>query len=287
MLTAVAPQVANSAGNYPAAIGLGGKGYGPGARVQAAMAFNELTNDLYIFGGFGSDYNSEWGFLNDLWRYNLNKETWTWMGGSASVAKGAANPHNGICGRSGALMVSGNDGLQFVLTAFGGVGNPAGSEPGALSDIWEFNTQLPKDFTITVPASTRTTTNAETAAPTKQPTTEATSAAAPTSDSKPTTDKPTSAASAAATSAAAAAATTGAKPTSASPSPTPAPSDGSFSSSRHPCFSWLLSQLLPPPPRSPSPLSRQPRHRRTPRCSTRPRPRRSPRWSWDPSLQLS
>ncbi len=45
--------LANMHGAYPGTIGGGGEGFGPGARVGAAMAFNQLTNELFVFGGFG------------------------------------------------------------------------------------------------------------------------------------------------------------------------------------------------------------------------------------------
>lgn len=177
-------------GNYPAVIGGGGKQFGPGARgktsffvispcasnsssaVQASMAINELTNDLFIFGGYGQDFNGRWGYLNDLWRYNLNSNTFFWLGGSSSVAAGPSTT-NQPCGRSAAAMFAGQDGLQFALTIFGGVGNPAGAAAGALDDAWTINTQIAPGYTQAAPPSSRTFSTTTSAAPvTAQHTTE-------------------------------------------------------------------------------------------------------------------
>ncbi len=119
------------------------------------MAINELTNDLFIFGGYGNDFNGNWGYLNDLWRYNLNSNTWFWLGGSSSVPHGPSTAHQ-PCGRSSAAMFAGQDGLQFDLSIFGGVGSPAGGAAGALADVWSINTEAPVGFTSAAPASSRT-----------------------------------------------------------------------------------------------------------------------------------
>lgn len=163
--------VPNSWGTYPGAIGLGGSDFAPGARVQASMAINELTNDLFLFGGFGLDYNMNYGYLNDLWRFNLNANQWTWMGGSSSISKGGSITSGSLfapCGRSGALLFAGSDGLQFNLTLLGGVANPTGTKAGALADVWTINTELPSHFTIEVPPSTRTQATHATAPPSTQ-----------------------------------------------------------------------------------------------------------------------
>ena len=73
--------LANTHGAYPDSIGKGDKTLGPGARVQAAMTYNQLTNEIYIFGGFGYGYvPGEVGFLNDLWSFNTVEHAFYWLG---------------------------------------------------------------------------------------------------------------------------------------------------------------------------------------------------------------
>merc|ERR1711991_258453 len=78
--------LANTYAALPDAIGKGGAGVGPGARVSAAMSFNQLTNEIYIFGGFGYGYvPGELGYLNDLWSFNTVDGNFYWLGGSSGL----------------------------------------------------------------------------------------------------------------------------------------------------------------------------------------------------------
>ena len=48
----------------------------PGAREETAGAWTDNTGDLWLFGGYGNGVN--W---NDLWRYHIPTNEWTWMKG--------------------------------------------------------------------------------------------------------------------------------------------------------------------------------------------------------------
>ncbi len=136
--------LANARGEYPSAIGTGGEGFGPGARVGAAMAFNQLTNELFVFGGFGYGYvPGKTGYLNDLWSYNTYKpvSVWTWLGGSSSVnspggMSGTIGFPASIPARANALLFSGNDGYEAELTLIGGVALESADKPEGIADAW-------------------------------------------------------------------------------------------------------------------------------------------------------
>lgn len=177
--------IPNAPGVYPSAFGVGGANFGPGARVQAAIAFNDLTNDIYIFGGFGVDYNSNVGLLNDLWYFSvfykvscglnmvlwwfslifLCMKVWTWLGGSSSASTPgdfSLTPFTLPSGRAGALLFSGADGFEGDLTLLGGVSaadpelDEEQAELGGLSDVWMVNVRVPPNFTSPAPPSTTT-----------------------------------------------------------------------------------------------------------------------------------
>jgi hypothetical protein len=60
--------------------GVPAAGNHPGGRAETSAAWVDANNNLWMFGGIG------WGgdCLNDLWRYNIATNQWTWMKGSSS-----------------------------------------------------------------------------------------------------------------------------------------------------------------------------------------------------------
>lgn len=58
----------------------------PGAR-NYPTAFTDLAGDLWLYGGHYSNSldTDEWGFLNDLWKYSVQDNTWTWISGDSIV----------------------------------------------------------------------------------------------------------------------------------------------------------------------------------------------------------
>ncbi len=183
--------LANTHGAYPLAIGQGGLRYGPGARVSAAMAFNQLTNELFVFGGFGYGYiPGEIGFLNDLWSFNTVSNQFSWLGGSSGInAAGslttAATFPTAIRARSSPLLFSGNDGYEAELTILGGVADETKAKPSGVADVWMCNVQLPLSFTQHAPNTTLPPTTTETTTHTAS--TKATTHA---TTEKETTEKP-------------------------------------------------------------------------------------------------
>jgi gliding motility-associated-like protein len=69
----------------------------PGSRGYGCICWTDQNGDLWLFGGNGADINTNVGNLNDLWRYTLATNEWTWMGGSTT---------NGSLGNFGILQVT-------------------------------------------------------------------------------------------------------------------------------------------------------------------------------------
>src|SRR5690606_32894281 len=56
----------------------------PGARLNAA-SWPDPQGYLWLFGGEGYDVSNQYGYLNDLWRYNPATGLWAWFGGSQEI----------------------------------------------------------------------------------------------------------------------------------------------------------------------------------------------------------
>ena len=53
----------------------------PGAR-QSNPTWVDTAGNLWLFGGNGIDESGLPGLLDDLWKYNIATNEWTWMAGS-------------------------------------------------------------------------------------------------------------------------------------------------------------------------------------------------------------
>jgi hypothetical protein len=76
----------------------------PVPREESASTWTDLNNNLWLFGGYGN-YGSV-GAFNDLWRYSIASNEWTWMNGADSVdspgnpgIKNVPDPNNCPSGR--------------------------------------------------------------------------------------------------------------------------------------------------------------------------------------------
>jgi len=56
----------------------------PGAR-QNAYSWTDENGNLWLFGGYGKAETGGLNYLNDLWRYDISANTWTWISGSNST----------------------------------------------------------------------------------------------------------------------------------------------------------------------------------------------------------
>lgn len=113
----------------------------PPARINAVSWSDKLGN-LWLFGGIyytGPDHEQ---ILNDLWRYDIATNQWTWMGGES---------YPNTSGNYGIKFVAANTnqpGARFSASAwqdkdnnfwlFGGFGSAATSA-GNLNDLWKYD----------------------------------------------------------------------------------------------------------------------------------------------------
>ncbi len=113
----------------------------PGARIYA-VSWIDSGGNLWLFGGTGYDSNGNAGPLNDLWEFNPNSETWTWISGTNAVdqpgvygAQGVPAAANVPGARSAAVswIDSGGD-----LWLFGGTGYDSNGIGGPLNDLWSY-----------------------------------------------------------------------------------------------------------------------------------------------------
>jgi hypothetical protein len=138
-------------GNYGAKA-LPTAGSVPGARYGAAF-WKDASGNFWLFGGSGCDTNmngnpctqsrSDYGALNDFWKYNPTSNQWTWMSGSDTKdqpgiygTKGTSNGSNIPGGRYLGVSWIDNAGDLWL---FGGRGNDAAGMLGDLNDLWKYN----------------------------------------------------------------------------------------------------------------------------------------------------
>jgi gliding motility-associated-like protein len=87
------PSTTNAAGVYGIQ-GVPSPANYPGAR-SLARTWTDNNGNLWLFGGNGYDVNGNLNVLNDLWKYDIATNEWTWMSGSQT---GNPAPNFGIQG---------------------------------------------------------------------------------------------------------------------------------------------------------------------------------------------
>lgn len=114
----------------------------PGGRHQA-VTWTDAQGNLWLFGGQGID-SSSLGLLNDIWKYNVTSNQWTWMKGDYTVNEQGIYGTQGIPGatnkpgaRRGAIGWTDTNGNLWL---FGGRGFDNAGTEGHLDDIWKYNT---------------------------------------------------------------------------------------------------------------------------------------------------
>jgi len=112
----------------------------PGGRRNAAT-WTDNSGNLWLFGGEGVATSSVQGKLNDLWKYSIGTDMWTWVGGSNSLNQSGLYGSLGVPSTTnipGARSQSGTWIVGTNLYLFGGDGYSA-SSPGYLGDIWRYD----------------------------------------------------------------------------------------------------------------------------------------------------
>lgn len=111
----------------------------PGSRY-GSKTWTDNSGNLWMFGGYGMDETNA-GILNDLWKYNIETNTWTWVNGNKTIDQPGKYGSQGIGATStqpGARYLS-NSWMdsQGNFWLFGGYGYDATS-PGILNDLWKY-----------------------------------------------------------------------------------------------------------------------------------------------------
>ena len=117
----------------------------PGAR-QGSATWTDASGNFWLFGGRGNDavIPPTRLLLNDLWKYDLATNEWTWVSGDSIAEKkgiygtiGVADPANKPGGRT--VSVSWTDAVGN-LWLFGGNGYAASgsSSLNGLNDLWKY-----------------------------------------------------------------------------------------------------------------------------------------------------
>ncbi len=115
----------------------------PGPRSNHKI-WTDQNGDLWMFGGYGLDTNGDEGYLNDLWKYSIVSNEWTWLSGSNEVDAAGVfgqldeyNNTNMPGARSASIQWVDSNGTVWL---FGGQGlDKFGISVGYLNDLWSYN----------------------------------------------------------------------------------------------------------------------------------------------------
>lgn len=114
----------------------------PGSRHGAAT-WRDNSGNLWLFGGEGISSSPTLSWLNDLWKYNVNTNEWTWIRGSNMPNA------SGVYGTMGVASAANEPGAREFSASwtdvsgnfwlFGGDGFASTSTFGRLGDLWKYN----------------------------------------------------------------------------------------------------------------------------------------------------
>lgn len=131
----------------------------PGIRWGASN-WTDSSGLFWLFGGHGVDASGNFGYLNDLWKFNPSTSEWTWMSGSSTIVPPGESEQNCVdydCGQPGVYGTLGTPAVANVpggraiaanwmdhggnLWLFGGYGFGAASTgpDGELNDLWMYD----------------------------------------------------------------------------------------------------------------------------------------------------
>jgi N-acetylneuraminic acid mutarotase len=113
----------------------------PGGRLGAGN-WTDTSGNLWLFGGYGCDSTGNEDELNDLWKFALSTEQWTWMSGSNIAGQsgtygtlGSPSSSNIPGGRQSEVAWIDSSGNLWL---FGGYGYDSTGDEDELNDLWEF-----------------------------------------------------------------------------------------------------------------------------------------------------
>ncbi len=113
----------------------------PGSRGNV-FTWQDDSGNFYLFGGTGESAAGA-GSLNDIWKYSVHTNEWTFLKGDtiANVSgrygvRGVGHPDNNPGGRYGPQSWQDSLGNFWI---FGGFGRDAEGKSGALGDLWKYD----------------------------------------------------------------------------------------------------------------------------------------------------
>lgn len=111
----------------------------PGSRY-AGISWYDETGSLWLFGGFGFSSSTEESAdrLNDLWKYNIATNSWTWISGENIInqsgsygVKGVTASSNMPGSRSNDISWTDGSGNFWLFSGFG-------SDSDIHNDLWKY-----------------------------------------------------------------------------------------------------------------------------------------------------
>lgn len=112
----------------------------PGARY-GSKTWTDAVGNLWLYGGYGLDAANS-GMLNDLWKYEISTNRWTFVKGDKAIDKA------GVYGQKNVSSASNKPGARYLGNAwtdkqgnfwlFGGYGYDEATT-GSLNDLWKYN----------------------------------------------------------------------------------------------------------------------------------------------------
>lgn len=117
----------------------------PGSR-HGSGTWTDLNGDLWMFGGEGYDNSPNVAWLNDLWKYSVSANAWTWMGGGAIANQpsvygtlGVPAAANQPGAREFPVCWVDNAGKFWMLGGFGFGSSPTQIFPQRMGDLWKYD----------------------------------------------------------------------------------------------------------------------------------------------------
>ncbi len=130
----------NSPGSYGTQ-GVAAPGNIPSARHQP-VTWTDGSGHLWLFGGY-TDASGVYGYLNDLWSYDIAANQWTWVSGSNSPDSTGVYGTQGV-GSAGNVPGARLASVSWIdstghLLLFGGYGFDSASGTNDLNDLWSYD----------------------------------------------------------------------------------------------------------------------------------------------------
>ena len=117
----------------------------PGGR-HGSGRWIDSNGDLWMFGGEGYSSSPSVTWLNDMWKYSVSQNQWTFMGGSTGAnqlsvygIQGVASASNQPGAREFPVCWTDNTGKFWMLGGFGFTANAAQPSAQRLGDLWRYD----------------------------------------------------------------------------------------------------------------------------------------------------